>query len=128
MRTIRQQATVRASPREVYETLMDSRRHSRLTGAAARISRKVGGTFSAYDGSLSGRNLALVPGRRIVQAWRGADWPARHHSKVTLTFARAKSGTRLALRQTGVPDELFGAYRQGWIDYYWTPLRAMFAP
>lgn len=128
VRTIRQQVTVRASPREVYETLLDSRRHARLTGAAARISRKVGGSFSAYDGSLSGRNLALAPGRKIVQTWRGADWPEGHHSTARFTFERAPSGTRLTLRQTGVPADLYEDYRQGWHDYYWKPLRALFGP
>lgn len=35
----------KATPHEVYEALMDSRTHGRLTGGPARISRKVGGRF-----------------------------------------------------------------------------------
>jgi hypothetical protein len=49
--------------------LMNSRKHSKFTGAKAIISHKVGGKFSAYGKYIQGINLELVPARRIVQAW-----------------------------------------------------------
>ncbi len=46
-RTIEQTVTFKASPHEVYESLMDSAKHSKFTGAKASISREVGGAFTA---------------------------------------------------------------------------------
>ncbi|MGA2318205.1 MAG: hypothetical protein ABSG71_17760 [Thermodesulfobacteriota bacterium] len=48
-KTIRQSITFKASPHEVYDALMDSRKHAKFTGAKARISRKVGGKFTPLE-------------------------------------------------------------------------------
>ncbi|MBI2850789.1 MAG: SRPBCC domain-containing protein [Chloroflexi bacterium] len=122
---IRQSVTFKASPYQVYEALMDSRKHSKFTGGKASISRKVGGKFSAYDGSLEGVNLELVPDEKIVQTWRASDWPAGHYSRVTFSLKEVKGGTRLAFTQRGVPDEHYEDISQGWRDYYWTPMKEM---
>ena len=66
-KTVRQTAFFRASPHEVYEMLMDSKKHSKFTEAKANISKIVGGEFSAYDGWIEGRNVELVKDRKIVQ-------------------------------------------------------------
>lgn len=124
--TIRQTATFAATPHEVYETLMDSRRHARLTGGPARISRKIGGAFSAFGGGLSGTALDLVADHKIVLAWRADDWPAGHHSRATFTLSRLATGTRLRLYQSGVPATQAAGVRDGWIQYYWAPLKALF--
>lgn len=58
-KTLRQTVLFKASPREVYEILMDSRKHQALSGERARISRKVGGRFMAWNGHISGINLVL---------------------------------------------------------------------
>ncbi len=75
---------------------------------------------------MPGRNVELVPGKRIVQTWRGSDFPERDQSTLTLTFARSTTGARVTLRQTDVPDDLAASYAQGWRDYYWTPMKAYF--
>lgn len=126
-KTIRQSVTVNARPAEVYETLLDSRKHSRLTGGKASISRKVGGRFTAFDGYAEGVNLELQSGRKIVQSWRASDWPANHFSKATFALKKVKGGTRLTFTQTGVPNSQSASIKQGWIDYYWTPLKATYS-
>ncbi len=126
-KTIRQSATFAASPHAVYEMLMDSRKHARFTGEKAKISRTVGGTFSAYDGYITGVNLTLEPDKEIVQSWRGSDWPEGHFSKVTFSLEEVKGGTRLTFRHSGVPEEFYEDIKQGWRDYYWTPMKEMLA-
>ena len=69
-KTLQQKVRFRASPIEVYEMLMDSRKHRSLSSMPAKISKKVGGRFTAWGSHISGFNLALLPGRKIVQAWR----------------------------------------------------------
>ena len=124
-KTIRQSVTFKTSPHVVYEMLMDSRKHAKFTGEKARISRKIGEKFTAYAGYINGVNLDLVPNKKIVQSWRGSDWPEGHYSKVTFSLQRAKNGTRLTFRQSGVPEEHYKGINQGWRDHYWKPMREM---
>jgi len=70
--TIRQTVKFNAPPEAVYEVLMDSQKHESLSGEKANISREIGGAFNAWGEHISGFNLVLQPGRRIVQAWRCA--------------------------------------------------------
>ena len=127
MGTIRQTVTIAGvTPRELYDAFLNSRQHSAMTGGRARMSARIGGAWTAWDESLSGRNVELVPGKRIVQTWRGSDFPERDHSTLTLTLARSTTGARVTLRQTDVPDDLAASYAQGWRDYYWTPMKAYF--
>jgi activator of HSP90 ATPase len=123
--TVRQTATFKAGAHEVYEALMDSKKHSEFTGSQANISRKVGGKISVYDGEIEGVNLELVPDKKIVQSWRYSDWPEGHYSRATFSLAKVAAGTRLTFTQTGVPLEFLDDISQGWRDYYWTPMKEM---
>ena len=76
-KTLQQTVTFKASPRQVYDMLMDSKKHQSLSGQPAKISRKVGGKFTAWGSHISGFDLALKPGQKIVQAWRATGWPPR---------------------------------------------------
>ena len=126
-RTVRQSVTFKPSSREVYEVLMDSREHSKFTGDKAIISRKVGGEFTVGE-YIQGVNLELVPNEKIVQSWRGSDWPEGHSSRAIFSLRAEGSGTRLTFTQTGVPEENYEETRQGWHDYYWTPMKEMLGP
>ncbi len=127
-KSIRQTVLIPASPAEVYKALMTSRGHSEFTGSAARVSPRVGGTFTAWDGYIEGRNIELVPGKKIVQAWRPAEegWPADHYSRVTFRLAPARGGTRITFTHTGVVAEHAGHLAAGWKTSYWEPLREYF--
>jgi activator of HSP90 ATPase len=126
-KTIEQSVTFNASPHDVYEALMDSEKHSRFSGAKASISREVGGSFTAYDGALSGTILELVPDVKIVQTWRGSDdgWVPGHYSTATFSLEAVNSGTRLTFVQTGVPEQSFEQISQGWHTYYWPKMKQM---
>ena len=125
-KTIRQTVTLPAAPIAVYDTLMDSKKHSELTNATAHISKKVGGTFSVYDDYATGKNLELARGKKIVQTWRASDWHRDAVSKVTFRLAKISNGTKLTFTHSDVPDKHYKSIKQGWIDFYWQPLKAMF--
>jgi activator of HSP90 ATPase len=122
---IRQSVTFKATPHQVYDVLMDSRKHAKFTGDVASISRKVGGKIMAYGGYITGVNLELVQDEKIVQTWHAADWPEGHDSRVAFSLKPVQGGTRLSFTHTGVPDEHYESIKQGWIEHYWTPMRAM---
>jgi activator of HSP90 ATPase len=125
-RTVRQTVTFKVSPREVYEMLMDSRKHSEFTGDKATISRKVGGKFTVGE-YIQGVNLELFPDQKIVQSWRGSDWPEGHFSRATFSLKAIEGGSRLAFVQSGVPGDNYSEIKQGWHDFYWEPMKEMLA-
>lgn len=124
-KTIKQAATFHCSPLKVYEVLMDERKHAQLTGAPATISRKVGGNFSIYGAYATGKNIELITGKKIVQTWRSSDWPENEISVVTFNLQETKKGTRLSFIQTGVPEDQYESIKQGWIDFYWEPMKQL---
>ena len=66
-KTLQQTVTFRASPKEVYDMLTDSKKHQSLSGMPAKISKRVGGKFTAWGSHLTGINLVLNPGKKIAK-------------------------------------------------------------
>ena len=94
-----------------------------------KISRKIGGKFTAYGPYIEGINVELIKGKRIVQAWRGNDWPKGEYSIATFELSRELGGkTKLVFRQSGVPAKHVKGIEKGWKDYYWDKLKGYFAP
>jgi len=119
-KTIRQSVLFKASPHEVYELLMDSRKHAGFTGEGAEISRELGGRVSAYERYIEGTNEELIPDARIVQRWRSTEWPDGHYSKVTFRLKGTTGGTHLSFTQSGVPEEDYESKKEGWVvESYW---------
>lgn len=128
-RTFRQTVQLPGPPAAVYTALMTTKGHQEFTGAPARISPKVGGTFVAWGGYIHGRNLELDPGKKIVQAWRPTveDWPETHDSVVRFVLAPSRGGTRVEFTHSKVLSQHAGHLARGWKTSYWTPLRAYLA-
>ena len=126
-KTIRQTIRFKASPRNVYELLMNSKKHQALSGEKAIISRKVPGKFTAWNGHITGFNLVLKPGARIVQAWRATGWWADYYSIAVFDIQKAKGGSVLRFTQIGVPPQRYSGHYRGWIEAYWTPMREVLA-
>ena len=123
-KTIQQSVRVHTTPERLYNIYMDSKKHAAAIQATASINRRAGGRFSAYGGMLRGRILALVPGRMIVQSWRGADWrKGELESILILTFGPAPGGARLDLVHANIPERRVASIRRGWHTYYWRPWR-----
>jgi len=126
-KTIHQVVIIQAPPSEVYESLMDSERHSQFTGCTAKISREVGGNFTAME-SLRGTNIELVPDQKIVQTWQCdyEGWPRDHFSTLTIRLEPMEGGTLLEFTQTEVPAPCFKGISEAWHKYYWHPLKKTF--
>jgi activator of HSP90 ATPase len=117
-----------ATPQAVYDAWLDSVAHGAMTGGAAKIAKRVGGAYRAWDGYITGKTLELVPAKRIVQSWRTSEFAARDpDSTITVELEQMKAGTRLTLIHRGVPDGLTSYENGGWQDNYFTPMKAHFA-
>ena len=126
--SIHQEVTLKATPQRVYRAFMTSKQHEAFTAnGKARISSRVGGAFSAHDGYVTGINVELKPGQRIVQAWRVKGMAEGVYSIARFELRKRRGGTRLIFDQTGLPPEHVGHLSSGWKARYWKPLKAYLA-
>jgi activator of HSP90 ATPase len=72
--SIHQQAIIPADSRRVYQVLADAEALSALSGMGGKVAWSAGEEFAAFDGNVTGWQIELVPGTRIVQAWRFPGW------------------------------------------------------
>jgi activator of HSP90 ATPase len=120
--TIHQEIDFKATPARIYEVLLDAKQFGACTKAAAEIEPAAGGAFKLFDGMIEGRNIELVPNRRIVQAWRPASWPPGVYSIVKFELAPHGSGTRIVFDHSGFSAEHQESLTEGWQSHYWEPL------
>jgi activator of HSP90 ATPase len=124
-KTIQQSVKFSVPPDRLFGIYMDPRKHAAAINSTVSVNRKVGGRFTAFGGMLRGTILAIVPGRMIVQSWRGSDWrKSELDSILVLTFDRAPGGARLGLIHANIPDRRSASIQRGWHSYYWKPWRA----
>ena len=126
MKTIKQTVHINAKPQEVYEAYTDAKKHAEFTGAKVIFENKVGGKFDIWGGELTGENVQLVRGKKIVQKWRANDWPEGLYSELTITLESEGKKTRLVLVQENVPDDKADEIDDGWHEYYWKPMNEYF--
>ncbi len=124
--TIKQTVFIPAKPMDVYTALIDEGKHIEFTGSKASIDPKVGGKFTAWDGYIFGKNLTLEKGKKIIQEWQTTEWPDFPPSIVEFSFNKKGDGTELIMIHSKVPIEQAESYRQGWINFYWEPLKKYF--
>lgn len=116
-----------ATPHEVFEVLMDEEQHAALTKGEAKISRQVGGNFTTFDGWANGKQIELIPDKKIVQTWRAEDWPAGAMSTCWYNLSSVAGGTKIQFRQSDVPKSFVKSVAKGWNDFYWRPVEKLFS-
>jgi uncharacterized protein YndB with AHSA1/START domain len=127
--TIHQEVDFKVSPERLYTALLNTKQFCEFTAQlggfstkSAEIDPATGGAFTLFDGHITGRNVELVPNRRIVQAWRAANWPEGVYSIVRFELVPEGTGTRLVFDHTGFPAEWRDHLAAGWKEHYWDPL------
>ena len=137
---IHQSRNFMATPKRVYEALMDPKQFDQIThlipsmqpttqsgGVPTQISPEVGGTFTLFYGHIVGRHVELVPNKRIVQAWRVVDWDPGVYSIAKFELNQLASGTKLVFDHNGFPVGLATHLADGWKEHYWEPMRRYLA-
>jgi activator of HSP90 ATPase len=118
---------IHAKPEVVFSSWLDSAAHTAFTGAKAVIDPNEGGTFTAWDGYISGKTVLIEANKRIVQLWRTTDFAQDDpDSNLELLFAPSKSGTKLTICHSNLPEGQGDNYKNGWIDFYFTPMNQYF--
>jgi uncharacterized protein YndB with AHSA1/START domain len=126
---IHQEITFSASPKRVYEALLDAKQFSHFTGGApAEIDATAGGAFSCFGGMISGRNIELRQNQRIVQAWRAGNWPEGLYSIARFELADSAGGSKLTFDHDGFLEPMREHLEAGWHKMYWEPLKKHLGP
>ncbi|CAM6097502.1 unnamed protein product [Calypogeia fissa] len=133
-RTINLVEKFHCRPRDIYSTLLDENRWKGFTQSNAVVSKEVGGTFSIFDGSITGVNVELQEDKLIKQTWRFGSWPDGLNSNVTLTFEEPEIGTTIVkLTHSDIPEEdrygnatVVENTRKGWRDLIFHKILAVF--
>jgi len=118
-----------ASPQAIYDAWLDSKGHADMTGGKpATCSTAVGGAFTVWDGYIVGRNLALAPGKRIVQSWRTRKFTAADpDSEIEVLLDPIGNATRVTVNHRNVPDGHTSYRDGGWQRSYFEPMKVYFA-
>lgn len=119
---IHQEVTLPGRPDEVYAALTDAGRFTAFTGAGSHIDAEAGGEFRCFDGAITGRQIELIPARRIVQAWRVGTWDEGLYSIVCFELYPHGDSTRLVTTHAGFPANQREHLAAGWHQRYWEPL------
>jgi activator of HSP90 ATPase len=107
---------------ELFDILLDPRKHAEIIKAEVKISRREGDSFSAFNGMVTGKNLTIVPNKMIVQSWRGNVWKDDDlDSIVIMTFTSTKRGAKIDLVHANVPDQFVKVEK--WKELYWEPIK-----
>jgi activator of HSP90 ATPase len=121
--SLHQETNFSATPQRLYEVLTDAKQFAAFTGMPAEIDPKEGGAFSMFKGMIVGRNVEMIPGQRLVQAWRPTHWDAGLYSIVKFELKPQGSETMIVLDHTGFPAGEFDHLNPGWKLRYWDPLK-----
>lgn len=111
-----------APPASVYGYFTDAGRLLQWMGVTATVEPVPGGLFrfaASTEDVMSGRFVELVPARRLVFTW---GWEGGRHlppgsSRVEITLAAERGGTRLGLYHRGLVPEVRGKHGAGWQHY-----------
>ena len=119
--------TINAKAEKFYEAYLSSEGHTALTGSPARVDGTVDGDFTAWDGYIQGMFLQLEKNKRIVQAWRTAEFPDDAEDSIVEILLEEDHGkTKLTLKHTNIPKGQMDNYKTGWEDFYFKPMREYF--
>lgn len=124
MKDFKKYYIIPATPEEIYLALTHPGTLQLWTGDQVEMSTEVGSEFSLWDGSIVGKNLEFVEGKKIVQQWYFGDQEAE--SIVTIKLHPDKEGTSVELRHINIPDEEFDNITEGWNESYFGSLREFY--
>ena len=126
---LRLSTVIPATPQMVYLAWLDGAQHAAFTGGtgAAKIDPNPGGKFTLHDGYITGKLISLDFGRRIVQSWRTTDFAKTDaDSRLEVHLEAVFGGTRITILHSNLPNGSSDKYRQGWLEFYFTPMKNFF--
>ena len=114
-----------AAAERIFNAWLSADEHSKMVGNSATYAAD--GSFTAWDGYITGQTLEQTPHSRIVQSWRTNEFPeGAPDSRLEVLFTPEGDGTRVTLKHTGIPDGQGQSYQTGWGERYLEPMTRYF--
>lgn len=134
MKTVNQTYLINAPAEKVWQALVDPKIIDDWGGSPAKMSGKEGFEFSLWGGDIHGKNIQVIPRKKLVQDWMYGEWD--EYSKVTFNLSEKDdplrrevkskvSKTRLDLIHENIPDKEAKDIADGWKRYYMGPLKSL---
>ncbi len=120
MKDFKKYYIIPAQPEEIYLALTNPATIQLWTGEPAIMSTEAGSEFELWDGSIAGKNLEFVEGKKITQLWYFGD--QEEDSIVTIKLHPHKDGTSVELKHTNIPDQEYDSFVEGWNESYFGSL------
>lgn len=125
MKDFKKYYLIPATPDEVYNAITNPLAIRLWTGENTEMSDEPGSEFSLWDGSISGRNISFVAGKKVEQQWYFGEQEVP--SIVTIILHPHAKGTSAELRHTNIPDSEYDDITQGWDESYFFALDDFFS-
>jgi activator of HSP90 ATPase len=128
MESLKLSVTLPVSAKKLYNAWLSSKGHTAFTGGEAKASAKVNAKHSAWDGYISGKNIELIPNKKIVQTWRTVEFPDHAPDSILEVTLEEKAGkTKLSLYHHGLQKGDAKKYSDGWKQHYFEPMKEYFS-
>jgi uncharacterized protein YndB with AHSA1/START domain len=116
MKTYKKHYLVPAPPEDVYKALTLPITIQLWSGEQAIMSTEPGSSFSLWNESITGINLAFEENKMIQQEWDFGE--QEQASIVTIKLHPHRKGTDVELVHTYIPEEAFDDITSGWDEAY----------
>ncbi len=120
MKDFKKYYEINTSPDILYSALTNAATIQLWSGSPAVMEPIEGTEFSLWEESIVGKNVTLVPGKKIVQEWYFGEQTDK--SMVTILLHEMKNGTSVELRHSNIPDDDFENITAGWTENYFGAL------
>ncbi len=124
MKDFKKYFIIPAPPEDVYLALTNPNTIQLWSGEEAEMSTEAGSEFSLWDGSIVGKNLEFIDGKKVVQQWYFGEQAT--DSIVTIILHPHQEGTSVELKHTNIPDEDFDDIVEGWMESYFGSIREFY--
>lgn len=121
MKTIKQIYLINSPLGKVWKALTNPKYIDDWGGGPAKMDDKIGTEFKFWGGDIHGKNIEVIPLKKLVQEWFAGNW--EKPSIVTFRLTVEKDAVRINLFHTDVPDNEAKDIDEGWRQYYLGPLK-----
>lgn len=118
---IHQTYKIKAPVASVWKALIDPKQIDAWGGGPAKMNDKDGFKFSLWGGDIYGKNLEVVPMKKLKQEWSESKWKST--SLVTFLLSEKNNETIVELDHKNVPESSYKDIDSGWKYYYMGPLK-----
>ncbi len=116
MKTLSKVYEYQATLDDVWKCFTDPKYIEAWDAGPVEMTDKEGSEFKLWGGDVWGKNLKVIKGKALEQAWSSVGWESP--SKVKFTFEEDNGKVKVTLKQSDIPDNELKSTDSGWDDYY----------